>query len=410
MAIKNRNDSIVEVPDTILKVEELKAEQNLSNYAQMIIDSVMKVNNSSPMVFDKYLNYCLEHQKIHEEFKNELKKKIKEVAAFYICAPFKKNLKWPEITKFGLFVACLYENKFIDCKQIEIFDVLNRRIFNDNIINIINEVHSTNFAKFYLEISKRYPRMIKEENVKTLDVLQCFMTVLDVEYKNVVTELLEVFDNSLMFKKDDERISPSLKYFMHCILSGSDDFNYFVDFDSSKLLNLKFFFVNAILHPYTRLESLVKITKKLNFKDENNNIPGTLEFIPKIQTFCQIAFIEELTMKNVKKAKRPVGITKLIAELFINDLYPTLDFNFCAEKITEIVLKKPTMCNIMCFHNLVISVGAKINQHPKIDEIRKAKEFVEERISSSQLEFFKGNIDEINCEKIIELATLAALH
>lgn len=403
-AIENRNDSrIVEVPDTILTVEDMKSKKNVYSHAQLIADSVLKVNDSSPMIYAKYFDYCQKGLKIRKEFKNELKNKIKEVAALYIYAPLVKNLKWPEITKFGLFVACLYENHFIEIQTVEeFFDILSRRIFNNY---EANKIYFTSFAKFYLEVSKRYPRIMKEENVKTIDVLQCFITLIDAEFEKVVTELLEVFDQSLMFEKSDKKIFPSFKYFMHCILSETciDDYEYFVGVDNSEE-SAEFFFDNAILYPYTRLETLVKITKKLNFKDEKNKFTGKPQFIPDIQKLCNFSFAEEFAMKNVKKANRSVGITKLIAELFVNDLYPSSEFNFCAQKITQIVTEKPTMCNIMCFHNMT-SVGEKINRHPRIDEINKAKVFVEERISSSQLEFFKENIDKVDCEKIIERGT-----
>jgi hypothetical protein len=402
MAILSREKlQPVEVGEEPLTFQEIKIHK-IDIQTQMITDSVLKVNDTN--VYDKYLEFCQHIQKYRPKFKNELKQRIEEITAFHVYAPSYKNLKWEKITKFGLFIACLYQNDFIDFEIFEKYSELPRVNFLSCIVSNVSNLDTKEmikYLKFYREIASRYPRMLKEDSIRQVDLFWGLRKENNQAMNSYLDELLDIFDNSLqLIKEKRELVMPSLRYFLDNVIGGCDNHKWLITLDEDdEDESAKFFLNHAILYPYSRLSVLVKNLKVLENSNEEESKLTFKNLMPSLVQQSRIIFNDEFS-KEIENARRPIGITKFIAEFFLIGYLLKNSFDKYVKRMCDLVLKKPTECNIMCFLNLMAAL--ENDENPNNEKVKRTKNFVDNKLKKKTLHFNDEMLDMIDCKNVIE--------
>lgn len=203
---KRKKFKDIEITENLLTFPEIKA-QKAEVHSYMITESVLKMSDSTPMAFSSYYDYCAHIQKYRPKFSDELLIRVEEVTALYIYAPPVENLKWKELTKFGLFLSCLCTNDFTKEGIMDIFSTTLREKIAEKADKHPSQVK--NFAKYQLEICKRYPRVLKENFIDNIDFIfsKSFDDIYGQEFKEIASDSDKFFNKTLMFAKEYPKVS-----------------------------------------------------------------------------------------------------------------------------------------------------------------------------------------------------------
>lgn len=337
------------------------------------------------------MEYCQHIQKYRSKFKTELDEAITATTAFYVYAPNAALLKWDELSKLGLFTACLYQNDFIDTFTVYNFtDGLARKSDGAKQHRLIKKL----FLEYYNEILSNYPKMLTEECVLNLDTILSFdqCDCSDRELEEQLLKIKKLFFESLKLKDLQYDMNPSFVYFIDNSLNSGCEIHKWTVYIDHPDKAAKFFLKQGMINPYTRFSVLVRNLTALKDHREAITKQSFTYILPALIQACKNIFYKEFYQK-IQNAKRPIGITKFIGEFFKIGYLPLNDFYDYFDKICELTLKKPTKCLVMCFYNILDGNEKAIHDQSRIENIKRVKEFIEERIQKENLIFTDENLD-----------------
>lgn len=357
----------------------------------MIIDSVFKLESLTKPDIDNYYKLCSEIAKRHRNFYQVLTSKCCDTVIFNVNGPLIENLQWKALETFGYFLGICANNLKVPFLLESFLDRLKDKISENYKLK-----GCPKYASLYLHAAEHFPQVLEGQQLITLDHLYFCMKKSCKEYRQICSKIFELINKKLQIKIPCEKVTPSFRTYMHAALEGNETLEIYLSLYPG--LNNKdygkYFFENAISRPYLRAKRFAEEIEYLcDFQDELNMnnlsmIIGNVAVPKEYQLASEVIKCARSSFENfeeIKSARRAIGITKFICELYkINrKIISRQEFIEYSKQMKIIALKKKSKSNTICLLNFFTTF--RVDRYLNEKVLPKMRSTVEELLRKFEL-------------------------